>query len=253
MKLGETKPTNLEIYPTTQYDLFEMIPCNRPIYPSHLKRLTEAIKERNMLDRHPIRVTPDGEILDGQYRFLAAKELGVPIYYYIDQDDLIVEDIAIEATYRKGWMLVDVLNLHVVRKASHYCTLKGFVDKHPWMTVSVAVAVCQGKQSNSYIKGKARRDFIGGKYKITDMAYAMKFASAIGDFMEYINFAKHKKFMQTVSYLLRHPSYDHDRMMAQMDRAGHMLTKQFTKDDYLRVMEKIYNYRKTEKFRERFF
>ncbi len=252
MRWDKSEPISTEIFQTTEYDLFGLIPCNRPIYPQHLKRLISAIESNNMLRQHPIRVRPNGMVLDGQHRLMAAQELGIPIYYYIDEDKTDLKDIALESAIRRTWSNADIMNLWVGLKYPHYLTLQGFIDKHPWMTISVAIAVCQGRQSNSYIKGKNREDFIAGKYKITDMAYATKFAAAIGDYMEYINFGKHKKFMQTVSYLIRHPDYDHVRMMAQMDRAGHLLTKQFTKNDYLRAVEKVYNYRRTKK-RVRFF
>ena len=253
MVLGKTKPVKWEIFETKDYGLFELIPCNRQINHNHLRNLTEAIQVNNQLREHPIRVRPNGMILDGQHRLLAAKELGVTLYYYIDENKTDVMDIADEAAVRRTWTLNDSLYTYVQLGLPHYMALQEFMDKHPWITVSVAVAICQGKRSNSFLKGENRRAFRRGEYKITDMRFAIQFACAIGDFMEYVEFAKHKRFMQTISYLLRHPAYDHNRMMAQMERAGHQLTRQFTKNDYLRVMEKIYNYRKTEKFRERFF
>ena len=65
MGLGETKPVKWEISKTKDYGLFELIPCNRPINDNHLKNLTEAIQVNNQLREHPIRVRPNGMILDG--------------------------------------------------------------------------------------------------------------------------------------------------------------------------------------------
>ncbi len=252
MKLDKMSSASMEIYKTTEYDLFALIPCNRPIYPAHLKRLINAVKSNNMLKQHPIRVRPNGMVLDGQHRLRVAQELDVPIYYYIDEDDTDLKDIALESAIRRTWSNGDILNMWAGLEYPQYQVLQAFIDKHPWMTVSVAIAICQGRQSNSYIKGKSREDFISGKYKITDMRYAVAFSQAIADFMSYVDFGRHKIFMQAISYLLRHPDYDHGTMMLQMEKAPHVLTRQFTKDDYLRLIEKVYNYRKTKK-RVRFF
>ena len=253
METSTSTPTGVTIYRTRQYDLFTLIPSNRPIYSNALNRLVHAIKIRNKLAQNPIRVTPDGEVLDGQHRLRAAEMLELEIYYYIDNSDTEIMDIALENYAVRRWTHEDVLNYWCEHGMEPYLAMRDFIKHHPWVTISVAIAIMHGKQSNSYIKGQKREDFILGKYEITDMSFACRFANAIGDFMNVIDFATHKPFMASISYLLKLPAYDHERMMIQVDRAGHLLARRVNKTEYLRDLEKIYNHYAKEGNRARFF
>jgi hypothetical protein len=253
MEQGTSTPTDVTVYKTTDYALFSLIPANRPIYQIHLNKLVLAIKTRNKLAQNPIRVSSDGEILDGQHRLAAAQILNVPIYYYIDHSDTDVTDIALENYTVRKWTLEDIMNYWCEQGAEEYIAMRDFRAHRPWISMSVAIAVLQGRKSNSYIKGKNREEFVLGQFKITDMTYAMKFANAISDFMEVIDFATHKPFMAAISYLLRHPEYDHERLIQKMERGGITFTKQVSQMDYLREIEGAYNHYSKKATRIRFF
>lgn len=241
MKVRGSRPTGTEIYETKDYEVFTLIESNRPIYPAHLRRLVSAIKHNNKLQQNPIRVSPDGEVLDGQHRLEAAKELNLPIFYYIDDSDTDVTDIVAENWTVKRWTLNDVINFWCANGKESFIKLREFLEKHPWMTAPVAVAVLQGRKSNSYINGRNRERFIMGEFEITDWQYATRFANAIGDFMKLIDFANDRKFMAAISYLLRLPDYDHERMIEQMERYGTDMERQVSQTEYLRTLEEVYN------------
>jgi len=67
--------------PTTQFKFYK---SNREINKRNLKNITNSIKIYGQL--HPILVTSDGYILDGQHRYLALKELGFEIWYTINTE-----------------------------------------------------------------------------------------------------------------------------------------------------------------------
>jgi hypothetical protein len=248
-----TKTTEVVVYKTIQYDLFSLIPSNRPIYPVHLKRLKKLIAENNKLEQNPIRVTPSGKVLDGQHRLRAAEELSTPIFYFIDESKTSIPDIAMENWAVRRWSKRDHLNYWCEHGKEHYLALRDFLDKHDWMTISVAVAVCRGKQSNTYLGGAGREDFAMGRYRITDMSFGCKFAKAMGDFVAVTDVAKHKPFQTAISYLLMRKDYDHERMLLQLDKFGGKIKKVVDKIEYLRQLETIYNYRSREDNRVRFF
>lgn len=79
----EDEVVDVGIRSTTNYDMFKMHPAGRKISKKHLGDLTESIKKQNHLDCSPILVNLNLEIVSGQHRFLAAKQLGVTIYYAI--------------------------------------------------------------------------------------------------------------------------------------------------------------------------
>lgn len=67
--------------PTIQFKFYK---SNREINKMNLKNVTNSIKVFGQL--HPILVTSDGYILDGQHRYLALKELGSEIWYTVNTE-----------------------------------------------------------------------------------------------------------------------------------------------------------------------
>jgi hypothetical protein len=78
------------IYETTNYDQFKSFESNRPVESS---QIIESIKKNNLLKSHPIIVTKDFYVIDGQHRLDAARKLKIPIYYIQDLS-LTEEDIS---------------------------------------------------------------------------------------------------------------------------------------------------------------
>lgn len=66
---------------TTNYDKFKPFFLNRSIQKRNLENLKQSLEKDNLLNLNPIIVTNDFEILDGQHRFHAAKDLNLPIHY----------------------------------------------------------------------------------------------------------------------------------------------------------------------------
>jgi hypothetical protein len=71
--------TNLEVRRTNDYNKFKFIHFNRPVSPKHVFTLKEQIRRKDM--QTIITVDNNYGILDGQHRFTAYKELGMPFYY----------------------------------------------------------------------------------------------------------------------------------------------------------------------------
>lgn len=62
---------------TTDYNRFQLHPNNRKVVRAKLEELIGNIQAQNKLNDNPIVVNQYGQILDGQYRWMAAKELGL--------------------------------------------------------------------------------------------------------------------------------------------------------------------------------
>jgi len=69
------------VYSTSKYDEFKFIKSNRGINRNNVENLKKSMKENNILV--PIIINEKGEIIDGQHRYTAWKELGFPICFYI--------------------------------------------------------------------------------------------------------------------------------------------------------------------------
>lgn len=66
---------------TKEYEKFTFLSTNRPVQRNHVNKLKKSLSEYGFLESQPITVTEDYKILDGQHRFIACKEMGIPIKY----------------------------------------------------------------------------------------------------------------------------------------------------------------------------
>ena len=80
------------VYSTSDYSKFRLVFGNRELLRRKVIKLREAIKIENKILSYPVVVNSNFQIIDGQHRFVALAELGLPIYYIVD-DTFKVESI----------------------------------------------------------------------------------------------------------------------------------------------------------------
>ena len=68
-----------QVIQTNDYDIFQHIDGNRTVNQLHLKRLKDSINEEYI--PVPIVVNNRYQIIDGQHRFEAVKEMKKPVYF----------------------------------------------------------------------------------------------------------------------------------------------------------------------------
>lgn len=86
-EIKENVMNNLKIFRTNDYSIFKFSELNRDINDSNLQRIKHSIKQIGFHSNKRILVNESMEIIDGQHRFLACKELGLPIEYEIVEED----------------------------------------------------------------------------------------------------------------------------------------------------------------------
>ena len=89
------------------YELFSLLPNNRPIKEAHIKRLVEKIKIKDL--KQPIQINQEFQILDGQHRFYAYQQLKLPIPYFINNSVSEI-DIAVLNSTTSKWSDKDYLH-----------------------------------------------------------------------------------------------------------------------------------------------
>jgi len=115
----------VKVYETTNYDQFKFLNENRKIESTHVERLIASIQTHNKLKQEPIEVTENLEVTDGQHRLMAAKRLGIPIYYKFDHD-FKIRDIALSNSIRLNWTLANYLDFYSSQGYDDYIQLKKF-------------------------------------------------------------------------------------------------------------------------------
>lgn len=239
--------SDIEVYETTDYELFGLYEENRKVSRAHVLKLKLAIQKKNLLNLYPIVVSADGKVLDGQHRLAAATELGVPIYYIVSENGANISDMAITNSTTKKWVRRDYLHHWVSQGKEHYRVLNDFWKKYDWMSLSVACAICIGEPANKTLPKEARIAFENGEYLVTDMRFATMFAAAIKDFLVHFEYAKERPFMAAMSKLLRHPKYKQDIMKKRLEAYPGFFVRCPDGERYIELLTRLYNYHSRSK------
>jgi hypothetical protein len=115
---------------TTDYSLFKFYNFNRPINQSLVKRLKESINKIGFIMGNPVLVDKDYTIKDGQHRFTALMELGMPIYYYVVEDGDPHEIVTALNAQQVTWKLDDYVHSWADQGISCYVKLEEFANKY---------------------------------------------------------------------------------------------------------------------------
>ena len=97
------------IYNSSEYSLFKFLPYNRKIEETHVRRLTNVIKIEGWNSDKYITVSKDFEIIDGQHRFLACRNLNLPIFYQFSLNPNTRQAVLHANTLQSNWKLKNYL------------------------------------------------------------------------------------------------------------------------------------------------
>ena len=73
------------------------------------------------------------------------------------------------------------------------------------------------------------------------------------DVQKYVKFAKYNRFTDAFMRVFGHPEYDHKRMMLKLKQRKDTIKKLTSVNDFIRLLEGIYNYAMPSKSTVRFF
>ena len=157
---------------TKDYSLFSFLGNNRSVKRSHVENLKKKIKETDMTMCYPIMVDADMRIIDGQHRFYACKELGLPIYYVVKNDvDPEQAMITVNQTSKK-WEMMDWLRYRANKNGGCYKQLLDFIQL-TGTTISNAMVIYPGKAINAATLRAGTTDF-GVNEKAFDIVHFLQ-------------------------------------------------------------------------------
>lgn len=131
----------MEIKRTRNYDMFSLKKENREVNYNKVNRLKSKLLEdgRQIM---PIICNKQMEIMDGQHRFEALKELNWEIMYYIDEAVTSLDLISINNT-QKNWGLNDYIHYHAALGNETYIKIERLLKEYdgiPLRVILVAIA-----------------------------------------------------------------------------------------------------------------
>jgi hypothetical protein len=223
---------------TKDYGRFSFFEENRQVTRNFVNRLKHSFQERDIGERYPIIVDSSYRIYDGQNRFTARRELGLPIFYQVD-DTLTIADIGRISANVKKWVPGDWLKYHLVRNEnSMYKVYAGF--RRRWnLNHTVALTMLN---HGEYTKGMFE-DFKAGKLVIRDINLGNEYAKIATEIRDQMHFSLSKSWYVAIVHIANMDQYNHTRMMKKLGKYTSRMRPCTKWQDCVRELEGVYNWR----------
>ena len=112
---------------TENYDMFKKIGGNRKLNKTNYSKIVKSMKEEQLII--PIVVNEKYEIIDGQHRYEACKDLRKPVYFYM------VRGYGLEQVKRaniafRNWKKENCLDMFIAEKNEVYIEFEEIKDRY---------------------------------------------------------------------------------------------------------------------------
>lgn len=229
--------TKVEVLTTTNYDKFKKLLGNREVSPRRIKKIISSINEVGYITS-PIIVNENMEIIDGQGRYEALKELGMPIDY------IIVKGAGINAClnmniYQERWRIIDYINSYVERGNENYRKIKLLLDTYPLFGLNViTTAITNTGKYNAH-------DIKSGNLTITDEDYNkaidnLNYITPLIPYAKKTN-GKLEPFFQAILYAREMNGVDEDRLIERLKESIGIMTNWSDLATAIQSVEECYN------------
>lgn len=235
------------IQSTTDYDKFNFIVSNREQYRKHIERIKQGFEEYGNLTKvQPILVNEKFDIIDGQHRFIACKELGEPIYYTMTPGLGVAEARSMNILH-KSWLPLDYARSYALQGDTNYQKFIQLMEDYGF-SFTTTLKYAEGSE----IKGMNSR-FRKGEFVLTDEKGARERLDKLAGAGLFVPFVTNEKFGSAFLRAINVENYDHKRMLKKLELHQHLLEPKGSVQDSLRMLEEIYNYQMSETNRLRFY
>ena len=249
------RESGTKILKTTDYDVFELTDINRD--PKHSENVKESIEIKDLTSYIPIlvKVNPSNgkyTIYDGQGRYLACKDLGLPVYFVIGQD-LEETDIHLLNISQEKWKPEDYLRHYSNRGYTEYQKIEKLLKKCKHMKVGYILHIWQMRVREGDKELSTSATLRRGKYTLPDPAAER--ITAIDDVLQVIHEKVESDRITNVGAIARALSslylldVNFEALKDQIKKHPHQFRPQANQALYRVHFEELYNYRKGAKNR----
>ncbi|HWY35557.1 MAG TPA: ParB N-terminal domain-containing protein [Nitrosopumilaceae archaeon] len=234
-----------QVEKTLDYQRFSYLTGNRPIDRYHLKKLKASIEKNNHLNLHPIIVNNKFEIIDGQHRLEAAKQLGVEIFFI--KSDTIEDDHLIDCNVnQKSFEVENYIDYFAVKeKKAEYIQLKDML-KATGLKPKALLTLLLGVVSANIL------EFLKtGKFKFPGREEPLEVLNFYFDFTAYVKdkrikphsmFTNHN-FTRALRWIFKTTGFESDLFFKKLDLRWFDLKPQRGAEDWYALLINIYNFK----------
>lgn len=131
------------VYMTMDYNQFKRLVGNRDVTIRRKNRIKESIRNFGYI-LNPIVVNENMEIIDGQGRFEALRDLALPVYYVIADGAGVKECVAMNINM-SNWKVIDYVNSYAELGNENYIRYKKLIEEHEDLTVDEVYGLIKNK------------------------------------------------------------------------------------------------------------
>ena len=244
-----------QVHSTSDYTRFRTLVGNRKPNELHVKRLTNSFEKRYLFS--PILVNEKWQIIDGQHRYLAAKELGLPINYIV-VDGYGLNEVQILNTNSANWKKEDYLKAYCDLGISSYLQMKQFMNDYPDFGIAVSEQLLTNRVGGSNNTGhvdKRRgrlKNFEEGRLIIPNLVQSYDNAEKVLMFKPYYDGFNRSVFVAALIGIFQNENYSHAEMISKLANQPTSLTHCTNVTQYKLIIEEIYNFRRRDKVNLRY-
>ena len=240
--IKNTKEINAKVYSnimvSTDYDMVKTINTNRNLNMANYNKLLRSMQEEQLI--MPICLNENYELIDGQHRFFAAKELGLPFYYYIQEG---YKEAQMKRANLVGstWNKNDFLNMYINEGDETYQRVKELMDKYCIVISDMIKIMAAVREVNYRELGLMFEEgtMVMNEHDFIDIEDFLNSLYLFHDFKHY----NRSKFISAFLELYFHPNYNHKHMIEKYSKRSAVLVPQLTRDAYLTLLaNKIYSF-----------
>lgn len=235
---------------TTNLEQFKYLSFNRPIDRNHVVKMKSVLQNKNDWKNHPLLVTKDMEVIDGQHRLEASKLLGIPVHYEISENYR-PEDVFNINTCQKRWQPIDFMHYHAELGNSEYTKLRSFMRDmgYPLNVMLIWLSKEEDGRQTRFRDGK----FV---FRLTeDTLSAMMASKQIIDILKKkhikpISIYKQQSFHKALKYVLCNPMVDVDYLLSKIENYSSFIKYCQSWQEYVDILADIHNmYQKNNRIR----
>jgi len=239
----ENNRSKYEIKESSDYSLFKLKNDNRDITQSHVDTLCKEMKIRGFAPSKSIQINSNYNIIDGQHRFLAAKKLGIPVLYIIDD----TMDFLLANKNQRKVITSDFVKYYAVNGREDFIKLSETCKKYNIDSSRGCYLYSDGMTSPTLIQN--------GKYKFVDLD-EVELEEMTKYYLNHDNFIKNRKLKprclgnhRNILYLFNIFYRSKMFQMEDFESNIHFKWKNFIWDTpishLIKEFLKIYNYHKS--------
>lgn len=229
-----------QAYRTDNYAKFKRLDGNRGVQLMRVKKVMDSVKANGYI-YSPLIVNERYEVVDGQARLEAFKQLGIPVDYIMEKG-LTVKDCVALNLYQTKWDTYDFINSFAELGNVSYQYLQNLVERFPMFPVETISAAC----GYAY---KASNIIKAGDFECGPGAYSV--AQQVLDWLKELrpNMVRAKGNVQYISYALifawKQPDIDANRLREKFIKfyPTSVVTPFVDVGGAIKAVAEVYNYK----------